>query len=115
MNNNPLRGEIWLVKLDPVTGHEQAKTRPCLVISSNIFNGGFAGLFIAIPLTKKCKNIPIHIKITPDESGLAAESFAMPEQIRSLSIQRYVKPVGRVCQKTLLEVEKKMKALLDFV
>lgn len=113
--NNPLRGEIWLVQLDPAIGHEQAKTRPCLVISNNIFNRGPVGLFIAIPLTKKCKKIPIHIQITATESGLAVESFAMPEHVRSLSIHRYIKPVGHVSYKTLLEVEEKMKALLDFV
>lgn len=110
-----MRGEIWLAKLDPAIEHEQAKARPCLVISNNIFNRGFAGLFIAIPLTNKFKNIPIHIKIAPDESGLQVESFAMPEHIRSLSIQRYIKPIGRVSYKTLLEVEEKIKLLLDFV
>nr|WP_084062346.1 type II toxin-antitoxin system PemK/MazF family toxin [Desulfofundulus thermosubterraneus] len=33
----PKRGEIWLVDLNPVRGHEQAGKRPALVISIDLF------------------------------------------------------------------------------
>jgi mRNA-degrading endonuclease toxin of MazEF toxin-antitoxin module len=32
------RGEIWLVGLDPVEGHEQKGRRPVLIISPDAFN-----------------------------------------------------------------------------
>lgn len=32
------RGDIWLVSLDPTSGHEQQGTRPVLVISPSAFN-----------------------------------------------------------------------------
>ncbi len=32
------RGEIWLVSLDPATGHEQRGTRPILIASPARFN-----------------------------------------------------------------------------
>jgi len=32
------RGDIWLVSLDPTSGHEQQGTRPVLVISPGKFN-----------------------------------------------------------------------------
>jgi mRNA interferase MazF len=35
---SPKRGEIWLVQLDPTRGQEIKKTRPAIVISSDIFN-----------------------------------------------------------------------------
>ena len=28
-----VRGEVWLVTLDPTVGRETRKTRPCLIIS----------------------------------------------------------------------------------
>jgi mRNA interferase MazF len=34
----PKRGEIWIVSLEPVKGHEMGKTRPALVISNDINN-----------------------------------------------------------------------------
>ena len=36
--NNPKRGEIWLVELDPTRGQEIKKTRPAVVISSDFFS-----------------------------------------------------------------------------
>lgn len=33
---NPKRGEVWLVQLDPTRGQEIQKTRPAVVISTDI-------------------------------------------------------------------------------
>lgn len=38
MMNNPKRGEIWLVQLDPARGQEIQKTRPAVVISSDFLS-----------------------------------------------------------------------------
>ena len=32
------RGEIWLVSLDPTSGHEQKGRRPVLIVSPEAFN-----------------------------------------------------------------------------
>ncbi|HEY8057077.1 MAG TPA: type II toxin-antitoxin system PemK/MazF family toxin [Terriglobales bacterium] len=32
------RGEIWIVDLDPIAGHEQAGQRPVLIVSPDEFN-----------------------------------------------------------------------------
>lgn len=32
------RGDIWLVSLDPTSGHEQQGTRPVLIVSPGAFN-----------------------------------------------------------------------------
>ncbi len=32
------RGEIWLVSLDPISGHEQKGRRPVLIVSPEAFN-----------------------------------------------------------------------------
>jgi len=32
------RGEIWLVSLDPASGHEQSGRRPVLIVSPEAFN-----------------------------------------------------------------------------
>lgn len=49
------RGEIWLVDLNPVRGHEQAGKRPCLIISVDLFNQGTSGLVVVLPITSKDK------------------------------------------------------------
>ena len=42
--NPPVRGEVWLADLNPTRGHEQARRRPVLVVSDDLFNRGPAGL-----------------------------------------------------------------------
>jgi mRNA interferase ChpB len=44
------RGEIWLVSLDPTSGHEQKGRRPVLIVSPEAFNG-ITKLPVVVPIT----------------------------------------------------------------
>ncbi|HGR4956590.1 type II toxin-antitoxin system PemK/MazF family toxin [Klebsiella aerogenes] len=44
------RGEIWLVSLDPIAGHEQSGKRPVLIVSPASFNK-FTRLPVVVPVT----------------------------------------------------------------
>ena len=44
------RGEIWLVSLDPIAGHEQSGKRPVLIISKASFNE-LTRLPVVVPIT----------------------------------------------------------------
>ena len=44
------RGEIWLVSLDPTSGHEQKGRRPVLIVSPEAFNR-ITKLPVILPLT----------------------------------------------------------------
>jgi mRNA interferase ChpB len=46
------RGDIYLVSLDPATGHEQKGRRPVLVVSPRKFNH-FTGVPVVLPITTK--------------------------------------------------------------
>lgn len=110
----PSRGQIWFVNLDPIVGHEQAKKRPCLILSSDLFNHGPAELFIVIPLTSKKRNIPFHVAVYPPAGGLLVTSFIMCEQVRSVSLHRLSNYLGDVGDNTMHAVEYTLKMLLEF-
>jgi len=44
------RGEIWLVSLDPASGHEQKGRRPVLIVSPEAFNR-ITRLAVVLPIT----------------------------------------------------------------
>jgi mRNA interferase ChpB len=44
------RGEIWLVSLDPIAGHEQSGKRPVLIVSKASFNK-LTRLSVVVPVT----------------------------------------------------------------
>ena len=113
MSAAPSRGEIWIVDLEPVRGHEQGRTRPALVVSVDSFNAGPAELVIVVPLTTVDKQIPTHIMINPPEGGVNRKSFAKCEDIRSISTERLSNRIGRVSSSTLERVENALIILLD--
>ena len=53
--DQPSRGQVWFLNLDPTEGREQSGSRPALVISVNAFNQGPAGLVVVLPVTSKAK------------------------------------------------------------
>jgi len=108
----PARGDVWLVDLNPVRGHEQAGKRPCLIISVDLFNQGPAGLVVVLPITSKQKGIPFHVELSPPEGGLKTLSFIKCKDVRSISTERLEKRLGSVSLKTLAAVEDRLKILM---
>jgi mRNA interferase MazF len=108
----PQRGEVWIVDLDPVAGHEQAGRRPALVVSSDDFNAIRIGLVIVVPVTTAKRGVRLHVAIEPPDGGLRKLSFAMAEQVRCVSIKRFRGHVGRVSKSKLDEVDTALREVL---
>lgn len=110
---DPLRAEVWTADLDPTRGREQAGKRPVLVVSTNGFNQSPAELAVVLPITSKGKGIPWHVPVQAPEGGLSKTSFIMCEAIRCVARERLGKRLGEVADRTLAEVEKRMRTLLE--
>jgi mRNA interferase MazF len=90
------RGEIWLVNLGPTVGSEIKKTRPAVIVSSDLV--GILPLKIVVPFTDwkdRYETASWMVLIEPDEqNGLSKCSAADGLQVRSISNQRLVKQLG---------------------
>lgn len=85
------RGEVWLVTLDPTSGSEIQKTRPCLIISPDELNGVIRRAIIA-PMTSGSHLAPYRVATTfRRKSGLI-----LLDQIRTVDRMRLVKRLGVV-------------------
>ena len=109
----PRRGEVWQVDLSPVRGHEQSLQRPAAVVSADIFNEGPAGLVVVVPFTRTARDIPLHVAVVPPEGGLRSGSFAMVEQVRSISTERLGRRHGMLSPGTIAAIEDRLQILLD--
>jgi mRNA-degrading endonuclease toxin of MazEF toxin-antitoxin module len=58
------RGEIWLVSLDPASGHEQKGRRPVLIVSPEAFN--------------RITKLPVVLPITSGGNFARTAGFAVP-------------------------------------
>jgi len=108
----PSRGEIWFLNLDPTRDHEQAGSRPALVISVDTFNHGPADLVVILPVTSKAKGIPFHVTVMPPEGGIRQPSFIKCEDVRSVSRARLLERWGKVAPHTLAAVEDRLRILM---
>ena len=111
----PRYGEVWTIDLEPTTGREQRKERPCVIISADEFNGGGADLVIAAPITKGGHpRVPWHIDVEKGEGGLRFSGHVMCEQMRTLSLQRFSGSAwGRLADSTMRMVRDRLMVLLD--
>ena len=98
-----LRGDIIWASLDPTRGHEQAGSRPVLILSQNVFNDR-SGTVIAVALTsqKPSAGFPLTLELT--DRRLPKKSWVKISQIRTLSIQRLGKKLGRASAEELAHI-----------
>jgi mRNA interferase MazF len=89
------RFNIFLVRLDPATGSETAKTRPCVVVSPDELNGAIATVIIA-PMTTVRRGWPTRIEVI--FQGKTGE-IAL-DQVRTVDKVRLVKKLGSLDSKT---------------
>lgn len=108
----PRRGDVWLVDLSPVRGHEQAGRGPALIVSDDVFNRGLAGLVIVLPITSTIRAIPSQVRVSPPEGGLKAKSAILCEGIRAVSTERLARRWGAVGDRTMVAVENVLRFLM---
>ena len=98
---------------DPTRGSDQAKARPFAIVSVDQLNRSPLGLSLAVPLTRTDFSNALHLKIEPPEGGLEEGSFAMPEQLRTLSHERVTRRLGALRHPTAAELLRRCRLLLS--
>ncbi len=113
-----LRGDIFLVELDPARGSESSKTRPAIVVSSNAVNDSIErrgrGVVTVVPITANLLHIfPFQVLLPGDDTGLALDSKAQAEQVRSVSTERLVRQIGVVGAEKMRQVDDALRLHLS--
>jgi mRNA interferase MazF len=108
----PSRGEVWYAELSPTRDHEQAGFRPVLVVSADELNRAPGELAVIVPLTTSFRYAGFSVSIRPPEGGLRAPSYALCDQIRSVSSRRLSRRIGRVSTLVLEEIVTTLSLLL---
>jgi mRNA interferase MazF len=98
-----LRGDVVWAELDPTKGREQAGRRPVLVISHDIFNER-SGTVIAMAITSQAPTAGFPLTAELMSGNLPKRSWVKISQIRTLSIQRLTRRIGRVSPEELLRI-----------
>jgi mRNA interferase MazF len=105
----PRRGEFWWVRLDPATGSEIGKTRPCLILSTNIVNERRRTV-VVVPLSSSPHpNPPL---LVPVDCG-GRRAVAVVDQIRAVAKERLEKRVGEASSEDMEAIEAGLRRILE--
>jgi mRNA interferase MazF len=98
-----LRGEIRWADLNPTRGHEQAGLRPVLILSHDIFNER-SGTVIAVAITSQPQRAGFPLTLELKTGDMPKQSWVKISQIRTLSVERIGKVIGRASQEEMSQV-----------
>ena len=104
-----MRGEVWWVRLDPTLGSEIRKTRPCLVMTSNILNERRRTV-VVVPLSSSPEaSPPLLVPVTCAGRSVVA----VTDQIRAVAKERLEQCMGTISAEDLAGVEDGLRQILE--
>jgi mRNA interferase MazF len=104
------RGEIRLVDLDPVRGNEVNKRRPAVIVSNDGANATATrlgrGVVTIVPVTSNVARVfPFQVLLPASATGLARDSKAQAEQVRTVAVERIGVRLGSVPAGVLADLD----------
>jgi len=107
--------EIWIADLNPQIGTEPGKTRPVLIIQTNLLNQIPHPSTIICPITTSVKKdsdiLRIHLK--KGEANLHQDCDVMIDQIRAIDNNRLIKKVGDLPKKLIETLKENLMIIID--
>ena len=95
----PARGDVYLIQLDPASGSETRKTRPCAVVSPDELNAHLRTLIVA-PMTTGGHPYPFRVGCRFQQKA----GHVVLDQLRTVDTARLVRRLGRLSPTTVDQI-----------
>jgi len=117
------RGCFYLADLNPQRGTEAGKTRPVLVLQTDLLNVAKHPSTIVIPVTSNIEENaePLRVRIPKGSKGFQVDSDLMIDQVRAIDNRRLykykndhlIKKIARADWRLMQKIEKCIKMVCD--
>jgi mRNA interferase MazF len=104
--------DIWLADLNPSRGTEPGKTRPVVIIQTNLLNDTHASTMVC-PITSKVQSEVNLLRIHLKKGQLDKLSDVLVDQIRAIDNKRFIKKVGQLNKAQMLRIKENIRIVLD--
>ena len=108
--------EIWLADLSPKIGTEPGKTRPVVILQTDLLNRANHPSTIICPLTTNVKKsaeiLRVHLK--KGQANLNQDCDIMIDQIRAIDNKRLIKKIGMFPQERIPRIKENLSIVLGF-
>ncbi len=109
------RGDVYMARLDPREGSEQAGQRPVVVVSLDSINE-HSSVVVVVPVTDRTNKktiYPSHVILNAGEGGLTKESVVLGEQVRAISTTRLIRYMGHLSAPSTNQIASALRIVLD--
>ena len=104
--------DIWLADLNPTIGTEPGKTRPVVVIQTNLLNDTHSSTLIC-PITSKVNNEIQLLRIHLKKGQLEKQSDVLIYQIRAIDNKRLIKKLSKLTREQSQKLKANIRIVLD--
>ena len=107
------RGSVVVVELDPVIGHEQRGVRPCIIVSDpEVVTDQRFPVVCVVPVTGTAGEGLFYPPLLPGPSGLAKDSFALIDRLRSIDKRRIRRVFGELARPEMAAIDEGLAVFL---
>lgn len=107
--------EIWLADLNPRIGTEPGKTRPVMIVQTNLLNKVPHPSTLICPLTTKVsqKSELLRVHIRSGMANLHQDCDILIDQLRAIDNKRLIKKIGDLPDSLAELTRANLKVILD--
>ena len=107
--------EIWIADLNPQIGTEAGKTRPVLIVQSNLLNKIPHSSTIICPITTNIlmESDILRVHLTKGMANLHEDCDVMIDQIRAIDNKRLLKKVGILPIDLIEKIKENISIVVD--
>lgn len=104
--------DIWLANLNPTIETEASKTRPVVIIQTNLLNDTHLSTIIC-PITTNIKTEAEILRVHLKKGQLTKLSDILVDQPRSIANKRFIKKIGKLTKEQIHQLKDNLKIVLD--
>lgn len=104
--------DIWLADLNPSRGTEPGKTRPVVIVQTNLLNETHLTTLIC-PITTNVKREIELLRVHLKKGQLDKLSDILVDQVRAIDNKRLLKKLGQLTKEQKHDLKANLKIVLD--
>jgi mRNA interferase MazF len=104
--------DIWLADLNPSRGTEPGKTRPVVIIQTNLLNDIHSSTIVC-PITTNIHTEVYLLRVHLKKGQLDKLSDLLVDQIRAIDNKRFIKKVGQLNKDQIINIKDNIRIVLD--
>ena len=104
--------DIWLADLNPIVGTEPGKTRPVVIIQTDLLNEIHLSTIVC-PITTNIKPEAEILRVHLKKLQLQKLSDILVDQPRAIDNKRFIKRLGKLTAEQIIQLKENLKIVLD--